>query len=91
MGWSRPTPTAMCRQEHWRGWRSLLIESQRDNVVPHPVIENYLSACVHARSLTYRVLEGADHSLSEEPWRSAYTTLLVSWLNEMTVGLREPR
>ena len=62
----------------------LLVESERDNVVPHPVIESYLSACVHARSLTYRVLEGADHGLSEEPWRSAYTTLLVSWLNEMT-------
>ena len=35
----------------------LLVESERDNVVPHPVIESYLSACVHARSLTYRVLE----------------------------------
>jgi uncharacterized protein len=69
----------------------LLVESEHDNVVPHPVIESYLSACVHARSLTYRVLEGADHGLSEEPWRSAYTTLLVSWLNEMTAGLRGPR
>src|SRR5262249_21980444 len=45
------------------------------------VIASYLSACVHARSLTYRILEGADHGLSEERWRSAYTTLLVSWLN----------
>ena len=69
----------------------LLVESERDNVVPHPVIESYLSACVHARSLTYRVLEGADHGLSEEPWRSAYTALLVSWLSEMTAGLRGPR
>src|SRR5262249_25868112 len=69
----------------------LLVESERDHVVPHPVIESYLSACVHARSLTYRVLEGADHGLSEGPWRSAYTTLLVSWLNEMTAGLRGPR
>jgi pimeloyl-ACP methyl ester carboxylesterase len=69
----------------------LLVESEHDNVVPHPVIENYLSACVRARSLTYRVLEGADHGLSEEAWRSAYTTLLVSWLNEMTAGLRGPR
>jgi uncharacterized protein len=69
----------------------LLVESERDNVVPHTVIESYLSACVHAGSLTYRVLEGADHGLSEEPWRSAYTTLLVSWLNEMTASLRGPR
>ena len=69
----------------------LLVESERDNVVPHPVIESYLSACVRARSLTYRVLAGADHGLSEEPWRSAYTALLVSWLDEMTAGLRGPR
>lgn len=69
----------------------LLIESERDNVVPHTVIESYLSACVHAQSLTYCVLEGADHGLSEERWQSAYTTLLVSWLTEMTVGLRGPR
>jgi pimeloyl-ACP methyl ester carboxylesterase len=69
----------------------LLVESEHDSVVPHPVIESYRSACVHARSLTYRILEGADHGLSEEPWRSAYTTLLVSWLNEMTASIRGPR
>jgi hypothetical protein len=69
----------------------LLIESESDNLVPHTVIESYLSACVHARSLTYRVFEGADHGMSEEPWRSAYTTLLVTWLNEMTAGIRPAR
>jgi pimeloyl-ACP methyl ester carboxylesterase len=68
----------------------LLVASEHDDVVPHPVIESYLSACAHARSLTYRILEGADHGLSEEPWRSAYTTLLVQWLNEMTASLRGP-
>src|SRR5262249_46136604 len=69
----------------------LLVESERDNVVPHPVIANYLSACTHARSLTYRVLEAADHGPSAERWVSASTTLLVNWLNEMTAGLRGPR
>src|SRR5262249_37220866 len=69
----------------------VLVGSEPGRVVPHPVIESYLAACVHARSLTYRVLEGADHGLSEEPWRSAYAALLVSWLNEMTAGLRGPR
>jgi uncharacterized protein len=68
----------------------LVVESEHDHVVPHPVAENYLAACVHAHSLTYRVIEGADHGLSEEPWRLAYTTLLVSWLTEMTRGLGAP-
>jgi uncharacterized protein len=66
----------------------LLVESERDSIVPHTVIQSYLTACVNARSLTYRVLDGADHALSQEPWRSAYTTLLVNWLNEMTAGVR---
>jgi pimeloyl-ACP methyl ester carboxylesterase len=69
----------------------LLVESGRDSVVPHPVIASYLSACAHARSLTYRVLEGADHGLSEEPWQSTYTAVLVGWLNERTADLRGPR
>jgi pimeloyl-ACP methyl ester carboxylesterase len=68
----------------------LLVESGRDHVVPRPVIVNYRSACAHARSLTHRVLAGADHGLSEEAWRSAYTALLVSWLDQMTAGLRGP-
>jgi pimeloyl-ACP methyl ester carboxylesterase len=69
----------------------LLVESERDSVVPHAVIENYWSALVRARSLKYRVLAGADHGLSEEAWRAAYRELLVGWLNEMTAGVRGTR
>jgi len=66
----------------------LIVESEHDNVVPHQVIVNYRAACVRARSLTYRVLHGADHSLSEKPCQQAYTALLVSWLGEMLAALR---
>jgi uncharacterized protein len=57
--------------------------------VPHPVIESYLEACKHAHSLTYRIIEGADHGLSDEAGQRAYTALLVSWLTEMVFGARE--
>jgi uncharacterized protein len=67
----------------------LLIESEHDDTVPHPVIENYLEACKHAHSLTYRVIKGADHGLSDEAGQRAYTALLVSWLTEMVFGARE--
>jgi pimeloyl-ACP methyl ester carboxylesterase len=60
----------------------LLVESEHDHVVPHPVMANYLSACTQARSLRYRVLEGADHGLSRRAWWSAYTAILVRWLAE---------
>jgi dienelactone hydrolase len=67
----------------------LIVESERDEVVPHPVIANYLAAFGKARSLTYRVIQGADHALSEEAFQQAYTSLLVSWAAEMVLGKRE--
>jgi uncharacterized protein len=66
----------------------LLVESAHDNVVPHAVIENYRGAFAKARSLTYRVLEGADHGLTDASCRHAYTTLLVAWITEMVAAAR---
>ena len=40
-------------------------------------------------ALTYRVIEAADHGLSEETWQEAYTTLLVNWATEMVFGARQ--
>ena len=67
----------------------LIVESENDDTVPHPTIENYVEAAKHAHSLTYRVIEGADHGLSEEPAQRAYTALLVNWLTEMVFGARQ--
>jgi uncharacterized protein len=64
----------------------LIVESEHDNVVPHPVVASYIAACAQARSLTTRLIEAADHGLSEESWQRAYTSLLVSWLVEMVIG-----
>ncbi|MDQ9171925.1 alpha/beta fold hydrolase [Oxalobacteraceae bacterium R-40] len=67
----------------------LIIESELDNTVPHEVIANYLEACIKPRSLTYRVIQDADHGLSEESMQRAYTGLLVKWMTEMILGSRE--
>jgi pimeloyl-ACP methyl ester carboxylesterase len=66
----------------------LVIESEHDDTVPHQTIENYRDACKHARSLTYRVINGADHGLSDKTSQRAYTALLVNWLTEMVFGAR---
>jgi len=66
----------------------LIVESEHDHVVPSQVIANYRDACIHAHSLTYRVIEGADHGLSDEAWQHEYTSLLVSWLTEMLRNVR---
>jgi hypothetical protein len=63
---------------------ALLVESEHDEIVPHPAVANYIAALANAHSLTYRMIEGADHALSEKRWEHAYTELLVNWLSEMT-------
>jgi pimeloyl-ACP methyl ester carboxylesterase len=66
----------------------LLVQSEHDKVIPPEVIHNYRSAFTCARSLTYRMINGADHSLSAPACRQAYTTLLVNWITEMIAGDR---
>jgi dienelactone hydrolase len=67
----------------------LLVESEYDDIVPSTVTANYRTAFEKARSLTYRVLEGADHALSETSSQQAYTSLLTSWAAEMIVTGRK--
>lgn len=67
----------------------LVIESEFDLVIPHEVISSYLEAFVQPRSLTYRVIQGADHGLTEEAGQRAYTALLVNWMTEMVFGARQ--
>lgn len=62
---------------------ALVVESEHDEIIPHPAVANYIAALANAHSLTYRMIEGADHALSEHGWQRAYTELLVNWLSEM--------
>ena len=61
----------------------LLVESQHDTIVPSSVTANYRTAFVQARSLTFRVIEGADHALSDPNSQDQYTSLLTSWATEV--------
>ncbi|HWH84119.1 MAG TPA: alpha/beta fold hydrolase [Burkholderiaceae bacterium] len=73
----------------------LLIESQFDDIIPPAVLNSYREACKSSRSLTYRLMDGADHGLTDEADQRAYTAVLVAWLREMIAGARagkvEPR
>lgn len=66
----------------------LIVESEHDDLVPHPVIQNYKNALAQAQSVTYRVIAGADHALSQKGWQQNYTSLLVHWMNEMVLNAR---
>jgi hypothetical protein len=66
----------------------LIVESERDTLVPHPVIDNYVTAFARPRSITARVIASADHALTDGKHQRDYTALLINWLTEMIVGAR---
>ena len=66
----------------------LIVESGHDAIIPREVLQNYRNAYTRAHSLTYRMIEGADHGLTDPSCRQAYTTLLVGWITEMIVAGR---
>lgn len=66
----------------------LIVESQTDDHVPHATIMSYRAACQQTHSLTHRIIDGADHALSDPVSQQAYTSILVDWVTEMVVGER---
>jgi dienelactone hydrolase len=66
----------------------LMVEAEHDDIVPHPVIENYVAAFSRPRSLTARVVADADHGFSAKAMQKEYTGLLIKWLTEMIAGAR---
>ncbi|MDR4126833.1 alpha/beta fold hydrolase [Yanghanlia caeni] len=69
----------------------LLVESENDHLVPRSTIMSYRAAFQHAHSLTHRVIDGADHGLTDKASQQAYTSILVNWITEMVVGARVGR
>ncbi len=66
----------------------LIVESEHDDLIPHETVISYRAAFRQVRSLSYRVISGADHALSDPAHRSAYASLLVDWVREMVLGSR---
>ncbi|HAG79073.1 MAG TPA: alpha/beta hydrolase, partial [Pseudomonas sp.] len=66
----------------------LIVESEHDTFVPHETIMSYRAAFHGTHSLTHRIIDGADHALSNERCQEAYTSILVNWATEMIIGAR---
>ncbi len=66
----------------------LIVESEHDEHVPHATIMSYRAAFQQTHSLTHRIIDDADHSLTNEVAQEAYTSMLVDWVTEMVVGER---
>ena len=50
---------------------------------------SYRSAFERAHSLTYRLVDGADHALSSDISQSIYSSMLTNWISEMVIGARQ--
>jgi uncharacterized protein len=67
---------------------ALVVESEKDEIIPAAVIKNYVAALSGAHSLTARVIADAGHSLAGKDFEGAYTKILITWLTEMIGGAR---
>lgn len=59
---------------------TLLVESENDEVIPHSVVETYLTA---RPDIVHVVLAGAQHALTRPEWRAEYERLLVRFLGDL--------
>ena len=57
----------------------LIIEAEKDNIIPHQTIENYINAVKDKRKLSHIIMKGAPHSIKEGPFRDEVTRILVDW------------
>ncbi|EHK64459.1 alpha/beta hydrolase family protein [Achromobacter arsenitoxydans] len=69
----------------------LIVEAEHDLYIPHSTIMSYRSAFRRSHSLTHRILDGADHALTDKASQQAYTSILVNWVTEMVMGARVGR
>lgn len=58
--------------------KALIIEAEKDSIIPHSVIENYLRFA--QKNTEYKVMEGAPHSLETEEQEKEYIKILKNWL-----------
>jgi len=57
----------------------LIIESEKDNIVPHQTIQNYINVVKDKSKLNHIVMKDAPHSIKEGPFKNEVTRILVNW------------
>ena len=58
----------------------MVLESERDEVIPHAVVEAYLEAFPRAR---HDVIAGATHALTEPAWQEQLVASILGWFGEL--------
>jgi esterase/lipase len=66
----------------------LIIESEKDTIVPHQTVANYRDAVKNKKKLTHVVMLNAPHSLKEGHLRDECTQILMTWFTKDKKGLK---
>lgn len=59
-----------------------IVEAGNDEIVPHRIIENYVSAVSEKRQLEYKIMKDAPHRLADEKLSNEYVQLLTAWAKQ---------
>src|SRR3989344_4462589 len=60
----------------------LLVESEKDEIIPHSTIENYLKYLKGKNNFEYVIIKNAKHSLDSETQQKEYIEILRKWFSE---------
>lgn len=75
----KPGDTFALDALHNFGGEVLIIEAEKDDVIPHQLIENYINAIADKSKLTHVVMKNAPHSIKEGPFRDEVERILMKW------------
>lgn len=73
--------TAALRAVHDFRGETLVVESEKDESIPHQTVQNYINAVEEEGLLTHVVMKDAPHSLRERPdLQREFEKILVDWM-----------
>jgi uncharacterized protein len=75
----RAAVASLARLERYGG-EVLILESERDEVIPHAIVKAYQSAFPRA---THRVIPDASHELADPAWRAAFLNSILFWFDQL--------
>lgn len=61
----------------------LVIESEKDDRVPHQTIDNYVNAVKNKDKLTHVIMKDAPHSIKEGKFRDEVERILTKWFRKL--------
>jgi uncharacterized protein len=60
----------------------LVVESEHDQIIPHTIIELYLSSIENEAKKMHTLIHYADHQLSKEEWKQTFIDILKDWFQK---------